>query len=93
LSIAGGKMKEAGYNHWISPNTGATNESGFTALPGGIRHSDGILDHLGYVTQFWSATESGTTKTWDFELQNTFADIFRADDYKWMGQSVRCVRD
>ena len=53
----GGKLKEAGTIHWISPNTGATNESGFTALPGG----DYIcypftFDSLGFNTCFWSST-------------------------------------
>ena len=93
LNIAGGKMKETGNNHWVSPNTGATNESSFTGLGSGIRHSDGVLDHLGYVTQFWSDTESNSSTVWNFGLDNTVPIVYREADYKWMGQSVRCIQN
>ena len=46
--VAGGKMKEAGYDHWNSPNTGATNSSGFTGLPGGYRDTGGFSWNGGY---------------------------------------------
>ncbi len=60
LSVAGGKMKETGTTHWSSPNTGATNESGFTALPGGSRYyPDGAFHHLGYDAIFWFWQVSG----------------------------------
>jgi len=59
--VIGGKMKESGTTHWNSPNTDATNESGFTALPGGSRDSlDGIFNHIGYYGLWWSSTESYT---------------------------------
>ncbi len=63
--IAGGKMKttgtiEAGTGLWYAPNTGATNESGFTALPGGYRSDNGDFDGLGYYAYFWSSTEINT---------------------------------
>ena len=55
-SVAGGKMKETGTTHWNSPNTGATNESGFTALPGGRRDSsNGAFSNVGYYGYWWSA--------------------------------------
>ena len=61
--IAGGKLKEAGTTHWASPNTGATNSSGFTGLPSGMRSSvDGIF---GYQTEgcgFWSNTQVNATE-------------------------------
>lgn len=55
--VAGGKLKEAGTAHWQSPNTGATNETGFTALPGGYRYDDGSFDGIGDGGFWWSATE------------------------------------
>ncbi len=56
--VAGGKLKESGTTHWSSPNTGATNESGFTALPGGYRSSNGqVYSGIGNVGFWWSATE------------------------------------
>lgn len=56
--VAGGKLKEAGTTNWHSPNKGATNESGFSALPGGYRLGDnGIFGLIGDSSQFWSATE------------------------------------
>src|SRR5574344_993327 len=59
-SDAGGKLKETGTTHWNSPNTSATNETGFTALPGGSRgYSGAFLNVCGYG-YWWSATEGGT---------------------------------
>ena len=57
-NVAGGKMKEEGTTHWLSPNTGATNESGFTALPGGDRDGTGIFLNMGIGGIFWSSTDS-----------------------------------
>ncbi len=57
--VAGGKMKEAGYDHWNSPNTGATNSSGWTGLPGGYRYSGGFEQRWNYG-YWWSASESGS---------------------------------
>ena len=55
-STAGGKLKETGTIHWDSPNTGATNESGFSALPGGFRGAQGIWYNIGYWGQYWTST-------------------------------------
>jgi uncharacterized protein (TIGR02145 family) len=55
-SVTGGKLKENGYIHWASPNTGATNESGFTALPAGDRTTYGGFENAGYFTVFWTST-------------------------------------
>jgi uncharacterized protein (TIGR02145 family) len=58
LSVAGGKMKSFGTAYWNDPNTGATNESGFSVLPGGFRFSDGSFFNIRDFAFFWSATES-----------------------------------
>lgn len=55
-SVAGGKLKEIGATHWSSPNTGATNETGFTALPGGYRFNNGKFNGIGNYGSWWSAT-------------------------------------
>jgi len=91
-SIAGGKLKEAGTAHWSLPNTGATNESGFTALPGGIRRMDGSFDHRSYFTIFWSSTEKGNW-AWYRVLHYDLSEVSRISYYKDNGFSVRCLKD
>ena len=58
-SVAGGKMKEIELCHWLTPNTDATNSSGFAALPGGCRGDFGVFKHLGTNGDWWSSTEDG----------------------------------
>jgi len=90
----GGKLKETGTNHWTSPNTGATNETGFTALPGGIRDgTTGLFHFLGIVSYMWSSTQDSGIYAWYRSLGNDTAQIFRYDNYKSYGFSVRCVKD
>jgi uncharacterized protein (TIGR02145 family) len=91
--IAGGKMKEAGTTHWNSPNTGATNESGFTGLPGGLRITGGIFFSLGLSGVWWSSTESSSGNAWVRDLGYNNDDVSRANDDKRQGFSVRYVRD
>ena len=55
--VAGGNLKETGITHWQSPNTGATNKTGFTALPGGYRHCNGDFFCMCRNASFWSSTE------------------------------------
>ncbi|MCK4344762.1 MAG: hypothetical protein KAX05_05690 [Bacteroidales bacterium] len=92
-SLAGGKLKEAGTTHWDSPNTGATNESGFTALPGGLRLSYGTFDFVGDYAFFWTATEFDGSGAWDRSLHYDYAEVYRYDNLKSNGFSVRCLRD
>ena len=93
-SVAGGKMKETGTEHWNSPNTGATNESGFTALPGGYRGYNGSYYRMGYSGYFWSSTESGSDYAWYRKLSYDNSSVRRDYYYnKQNGFSVRCVRD
>jgi uncharacterized protein (TIGR02145 family) len=89
----GGKMKEAGYAHWAPPNTGATNESGFTALPGGGRYDNGSFLGLTYDAIFWSSTETISNTAWMRYLSYGSALVTRATNSKYWGHSVRCLQD
>lgn len=91
-SIAGGKMKETGTTHWNSPNTGATNSSGFSALPGG-RFSDGYFGYLGSLTGFWSSDESYSGKVWSRILDYSNSELGYYYGSKETGFSVRCLSD
>jgi uncharacterized protein (TIGR02145 family) len=91
--VAGGKLKEVGTSHWASPNAGATDETGFTALPSGYRGGGGMFWHLGGACFWWSATEESTGKAWrcSINYSNSFMDI--GSQYITHGWSVRCVKD
>ena len=90
----GGKLKEIGTIHWISPNTGASNESGFTALPGGARNTVGDFENLGRISHFLTSTAYDTTRMWIRALINSRSDTYRHYIYrKKEGTSVRCVKD
>jgi uncharacterized protein (TIGR02145 family) len=97
-SVAGGKLKEAGTSHWTTPNQGATNSSGFTAIAVGFRFNDndglglrygGVNNH----TKYWSVTQENTEKAWtrglDFYLSAIQRDSYRMNN----GYSVRCIKD
>ena len=92
-AVAGGKLKEAGTRHWITPNTGATNATGFSALPGGYRGYDGTFHYVRGYGGWWSSTASDTTFSWFRSMYYSNADVFRRDYYETYGFSVRCVRD
>jgi len=89
----GGKLKEVGITHWNSPNAGATNESGFTALGGGFRDLYGIYHYMGRYARFWSSTEYLGPYAYLRGLSKFNPLIFRAGLEKQYGFSVRCVRD
>jgi uncharacterized protein (TIGR02145 family) len=92
-SVAGGKMKESGTSHWSSPNTDATNESGFSGLPGGCRYSSGTFGSLGYYAFFWSASEYHTDLAWYRTLYCDFLGLSLYYYDQRYGFSVRLVRD
>jgi len=93
-SVAGGKLKETGTTHWRSPNTGATNESGFSALPGGYRNDNGSFYDIGARAGFWSSSESGP-----IYAKSLYLFYYDSEVYSFWGRtkrsgfSVRCVRD
>lgn len=91
-SVAGGPLKETGTIHWLSPNTGATNSTGFTALPGGYRYI-GIFFSINNISRWWSSTEWNSTNSYMAELyydSNLLGvNVFDKTD----GHSVRCIKD
>jgi len=94
--VSGGMLKESGTDHWQSPNTSATNESGFTALPAGWREPRGYYDYLGLMGSWWSTdwtsnefNSFGWVRLVSFENGETYRDGFA----KNIGISVRCIRD
>jgi len=98
--IAGGMMKtrgtfESGTGLWLSPNVGATNSSGFSAVPGGARWPDGTYLVLHMHAIFWTSTEYDAETVWfrilDYGLKSLYRD--HSNVTKPMGLSVRCVMD
>jgi uncharacterized protein (TIGR02145 family) len=90
-TVAGDKLREAGTTHWLSPNTGATNESGFTALPGGLQGSNAGFWNFGWGGYWWSSTEYEDIIP--LSLYSGHSKVFRDKESKSKGFSVRCVRD
>jgi uncharacterized protein (TIGR02145 family) len=94
MDIAGGKMKESGYAHWVNPNTGANNASNFTGLPGSFRDEIGAFDRIiGQYGFWWSTTENGTTNAWDRGLFYDSNSTARGDGVKKNGISIRCLKN
>ncbi len=92
--VAVGKLKEDGCVHWNSPNTGADNESGFTALPGGFRYSGGNFSDLGHRANFWSSARyniSDYAMNWILDSNNS--EILCYNTTKLCGFSVRLVKN
>ena len=93
-SVAGGRMKSTGTTYWNTPNTGATNESGFSVLPGGYRNFDGNFYYIRFSACFWSATEYDYNFAWNRLLYYNYGNVYRYTTFdKSFGASVRCLRD
>ena len=93
LSEAGGKLKETGTLHWVSPNTGATNETGFTGLPGGNRHPIDAFNYIGNIGDWWSATEYDSGNALSRMLYHDSSSANWDIPSKKTGLSVRCIKD
>jgi uncharacterized protein (TIGR02145 family) len=90
--VAGGKLKEAGLDHWQDPNIGATDEYGFKALPGGY----GAGNYISTVASFWTTTRvygEDNDETFMYYLYHNNTNISRDSDYGPSGYSIRCIRD
>jgi uncharacterized protein (TIGR02145 family) len=104
-SVAAGKIKEAGTTHWIDPNIGATNESGFSATPAGALTLLDMFGGLGYGVNYWSSTQGWSSPggwnsaLWCLNLENydqyNFHYVFctLTCDSKLFGFAVRLVKD
>jgi uncharacterized protein (TIGR02145 family) len=90
---AGGRLKEAGIKHWFTPNKGADNGSGFTALPSGIRYFEGTFSAISYYTGFWSDTGFGYDQGWFLNLYFGDAKFNISHTSKTYGLSVRCIKN
>ncbi|MBN2411764.1 T9SS type A sorting domain-containing protein [candidate division KSB1 bacterium] len=96
--VAGGKLKETGTTHWTSPNEAATNESGFTALPGGCRRYSGGFYEIGNSSYWWSSTSyynpifstNNALIRYIFYNHSNFIPYNERQEY---GYSVRCLKD
>ncbi len=91
--VAGGKLKEAGTSHWNSPNYGATNESRFTALPGGYRQTGGDFGGVGDSGHWWSANEYSSGYAWRIYMAYNHQKAEYGYRDTSFGFSVRCVRN
>lgn len=91
--IGGGMLKEVGVSHWLAPNTGATNVSGFSALPSGLRNYNGVYNSIGVGTVWWNATmhQPGYYYCLQINYGDNYIHILSCGGSD--GLSVRCVKD
>ncbi len=92
-STAGGALKDAGIINWASPNTGGTNVTGFTALPGGDRNSAGVFNYVRNYGSFWTSTSFQPSTALFRYLFSGSASIANNFDDKRVGYSVRCIKE
>lgn len=94
-SVVGGNLKESGTAHWKTPNVGATNQCGFTALPHGYRSLNGILNFKTKIGFWWSSTEDSKYKmnAWSLRLDHNKSEVSYQQSDKLVGESVRCLKD
>lgn len=91
--IAAGKLKSTGFSNWASPNYGATNQTGFSALPAGARGYDGTFSGKSVYCSFWSSSEYITTMAYYADMQYNTAQVTNYWGYKYNGHSIRCIKD
>jgi len=92
-AIAGGKLKETGTTNWLSPNTGSTNLSGFTFIPGGTRMTNGQFVNVKLYGYSWSNTQSSITNAWIRTLFYINAEISKGSSKKTDAFSTRCLKN
>ena len=93
-STAGNKLRETGTSHWNSPNTGATNSTGFTILGGGQRKNDGTFLDFKDQAIFWTSSYNGSPQPHYWAASRTKSGLYHGYlSYKENGFSVRCIKD
>ena len=93
ISLAGAKLKKNCSTLWHSPNIGATNETGFTGLPGSYRDISGPFDYIGHAGFWWSSTEHDIVTAGFWQISYGYLNVNTGDGTKTGGLSVRCVMD
>jgi uncharacterized protein (TIGR02145 family) len=91
--VAGGKLKETGLTHWDFPNTGATNETGFTELPGGARQEFGPFNFIGIYGYYWTSSEFSTLNGYLVGTAYNNGGVWPGNLLKTAGFSIRCLKD
>ncbi|MCF8370122.1 MAG: hypothetical protein K9H64_00780 [Bacteroidales bacterium] len=91
-SVAGGKLKETGTSHWASPNTDATNSSGFTALPGGY-YNTYSYSNLGSHEYWWSSTQNSSDLAWYRNVNYDSGSVYQPNGTKNYRFAIRCIKD
>ena len=89
----GGILKHTGLSYWESPNTGATDEYGFSALPGGLRRHEGAFDTKGRAGWYWSSTNHVENEIYRWLFSYEKAEIARSTSYSEAGHSIRCIKN
>jgi len=96
-NVAGGALKSTATQPtpggWNSPNTGATNSSGFTAMPGGLRRSSGVFNSMSGTGGWWSSSVLSGSDAWTRYLDLNYSNITRTNSFRTTGLSVRCLKD
>ncbi len=92
-TLAGGKLKDTGTLYWQSPNAGANNQSGFTALPGGMRGNNALFSFINANDYFWSSTVNDTTSGWCRAMTYSDSSVYKLYAKTQVGISVRLIRD
>jgi uncharacterized protein (TIGR02145 family) len=92
-SVAGGKLKNTENFYWSSPNLNATNEYGFSGIPGGNRIAIGNFTNLSFSGDFWSGTEDGNDGALFYNLNNNGSLLITYGGLKKDGFAVRCIKD
>ena len=93
-SDEGAQLKESGFSNWAIPNLGASNSSGFTAVPGGFRSAKGLFYSIDQYAAYWSSSEeAGTDKAWYRTLIFDKEQVYRQYNDMRLGLSVRCIQN